>query len=213
MKLVLFDVDGTLIGGLSTELSFIVYLCRRGRLGPRQLWAWLAFMVRWLPRYGRAIGKKNKAYLVGLDTTEVAELARVFVSRVLPGKMCQETLDRLRAHRQAGDHVVLLTGAPDFLAAPLADMWGANDHRAARYASHRGRFVAAPPLVHPYGSEKLRIAQELCALHGTDLQQVVAYADHPTDVRLLEAVGQPVAVGRVLRAIASRRGWELLEGC
>ncbi|MCP5419833.1 MAG: HAD-IB family hydrolase [Gammaproteobacteria bacterium] len=215
MKLALFDVDGTLVQGLSTELSFAANLWRHGRIGPAQLLAWLAFALRELPRYGRAVNGKNKAYLSGLESATVADWARTFVFQELPHKLCPAVVARLQDHKQAGDRVVLLTGTANFLAAPLAERLGADDYRAACYATRAGRFVAQPPLIHPHGAEKLRIAQELCVQQGTHLREVVAYADHPSDRRLLSAVGHPVVVGynRRLRAEAHSRGWEQIAGC
>ncbi|NJN46716.1 MAG: hypothetical protein HC808_09810 [Candidatus Competibacteraceae bacterium] len=86
MRLVLFDIDGTLIRGLSTELTFMGYLFRRGKIGPTQGLAWLYFTCRWLPRYGALIGKKNKAYLTALQQSEVSRIASEFVFKRCPEK-------------------------------------------------------------------------------------------------------------------------------
>jgi HAD superfamily hydrolase (TIGR01490 family) len=213
MRLVLFDVDGTLIRGSSTELAFMGYLLRRRKIGLPQGLAWLYFMCRWLPRYGALIGQKNKAYLTAMTQAAVERIAREFVVDVLPRKIYAETLARLQAHLRAGEPVVLLTGTPDFIAAPLAELLGVTDFRAARCATRHGRFVAAPPLTHPYGLEKLRIARELCLSYQCSMQDVVAYADHHSDLHLLRAVGHPVVVSadRALRATAQGNGWEMLD--
>jgi len=213
MRLVLFDIDGTLVRGLSTELNFMGYLLRHGKIGPTQWSAWLYFTCRWLPRYGALIGKKNKAYLTALQHAEVQCIAKDFVVQVLPEKIHALALARLQAHLRAGEVVVLLSGTPDFIAAPLAELVGATDFRAARYATRHGRFVAAPPLSHPYGPEKLRIARELCVTYNLTLQDVVAYADHYSDIALLQNVGYPVAVSadRALLVTAQDNGWEMLD--
>ncbi|NJN46715.1 MAG: hypothetical protein HC808_09805 [Candidatus Competibacteraceae bacterium] len=131
----------------------------------------------------------------------------------MPGKIHAAALARLQAHSRAGEPVVLLSGTPDFIAAPLAELVGASDFRAAQYATQQGRFIAAPPLSHPYGLEKLRIARELCITYKLTMHDVVAYADHHSDVDLLQNVGHPVVVSadRALRATAQGNGWEMLD--
>jgi len=59
MTLAIFDIDGTLIEG-STERRFWRYLAKRGHQGPRQILAYLWFLVRFLPAYGAHTPKKNK---------------------------------------------------------------------------------------------------------------------------------------------------------
>lgn len=209
----LFDVDGTLVRGASTERAFFIYLLRRALIGPRQLLAWVAFCALYAAHFGRGVLKANKAWLAGLPCNAIAALAARFVREEIPARLDPRACARLRAHLREGDRVWLLTGTPDFIAAPLAAMLGAHGYRAAVCARRAGRFTAAPPLQHPYAARKLSIARELCALERIDLDRTVAYADSATDIALLSAVGHPVAVNarRRVRAQARRKGWEILE--
>lgn len=212
MKLVLFDVDGTLISGASSEQRFFLYLFRRGQLGLRQLLGWCVFALRYLPRYGGHVGKKNKSYLAGLPVDRVRELAKQFVQEDLAHALIPEAVARLNVHLRAGDRVLLLTGTPDFIAEPLAGMLGAEAVIAARCRADAGRFLALPPESHPYAGEKLRLAEQLCAARGWSMSEVIAYADSRTDLMLLSRVGKAVAVraDRQLRAVALEKGWELI---
>src|SRR5690606_26231910 len=84
MTLAIFDIDGTLVEG-STERRFWRYLLKRGHQGPRQVVAYLAFWLRYLPKYGRDTAKKNKAYLYKLPVARIEALAERFVAEeVLP---------------------------------------------------------------------------------------------------------------------------------
>ena len=212
MTLALFDVDGTLIRGLSSEQRFFLYLLTKGHLGPRQVLSWISFALRHLPRYGFHVGKKNKAYLTGLSEDKIRSLADDFVRNGLARALIPESAARLRAHLRAGDRVFLLTGTPDFIAEPLAAGVGAHGFRAARCVVAHGKFLSAPPSEHPYGADKLRIAHELCAEHCCALHEVTAYADSRTDLELLSKVGKAVVVNadRQLRAIALAQGWETM---
>jgi FMN phosphatase YigB (HAD superfamily) len=64
MKLAIFDIDGTLVRG-SSERLFWRYLAARGRQGPKQVFSYLLFLLRYLPTGGIHTIKKNKAYLCG----------------------------------------------------------------------------------------------------------------------------------------------------
>lgn len=212
MRLVLADLDGTLLELPSSERRFIRYLARRRRLGARQ---WLAaglFFLRWGWSFGRAAGRKNKAYLSGLDVAEVALVARAFVVGEILPRLRPAVVERLRRHAADGDILVLLTGAPDFIAIPVARHIGA-ECCATEPDRRDGRYTARPPRRHPLGVEKLALALVLALGARTELRHCVAYADSGDDIPLLKSVGRVVAVDpdtRLARA-AEARGWEVMR--
>lgn len=212
-QLVVFDVDGTLVTGRHSEPGFIRYLAKRGVLGPRQYLAMVAFWLRYLPRYGRHTGKKNKAYLTGLAVADIEVLAREYVEQELVSRLFAPAKARLLAHQQLGDPAALLTGAPQFLAQPLAQHLEVTAVCATLCAQQDGRFTAALPDSHPFADDKLAGAHHLCQRYGCKLSQVTAYADSIYDLPLLKAVGRAVAVrpDRGLRQYAENQCWEILE--
>ncbi|MCC6302911.1 MAG: HAD-IB family phosphatase [Gammaproteobacteria bacterium] len=212
MRLILVDLDGTLLDPPSSERRFIRHLAGQRVLGARQWLAAGGFFLRWTPRFGRAVGRKNKAYLSGLAASEVARAAQAFVAAELLPRLRPVMLERLRRHAAAGDALVLLTGAPGFIAAPVARHIGAR-WCAAEPVLREGRYTARPPRRHPLGAEKLALAGALARAARVDLRQCVAYADSGDDIPLLRAVGRAVAVApdRRLAREAIRRGWEVLR--
>src|SRR3546814_9642461 len=152
----------------------------------------IAFFLRYGLEYGRVAPKKNKAYLAGLDCSEIAALARAFVHERLESRLRPALLTRLDRHRAAGHRIALLTGTPDFIAAPLADRIEADIWRATRCGQRGGKFCADPPDMHPFAETKLRHALGICALMGIDLAVCTAYADSAYDLPLLERVARPV---------------------
>jgi HAD superfamily hydrolase (TIGR01490 family) len=211
--LALFDVDGTLLPGPSCERRFIMQLLRAGILHPRQLASHLAFAARYWPVHGRHVFKKDKAYLVDLPVPDIEALAERFVAEKLMPLLYDDVRKRLDGHLAAGDWVALLTGAPDFIARPLAAQLGVAHVYATRCARRGGRFVMAPPVSHPFGYEKLALARRLSVTSGIALEQASAYADSAHDLALLQVVGRPVAVypDRALRARAVHKQWEMIE--
>ena len=162
MACIFVDIDGTLIGGPSCEGRFALYLLKRGRLGPYQLARAAAFVPRGLIRYGRHVFKKNKAYLAGLGVEAVAGLAGAFVDEVLVPRLRRRLIERLEIHKSSGETIVLLTGAPDFIARPLGERLGADDWCATKCVAREGVYTADPPAVHPFAEAKL----EFAAGHG-----------------------------------------------
>lgn len=210
--LVLFDIDGTLVTGPSTERRLFRALLAAGRLGPRQLAAFAAFVPRHLPAFGADVFRKNKAYLAGLVPAELAAFVDSWLPLALADAWFAPAVARLRAHLAAGDEVLLLTGTPDFVARAIAREVGAPAWVGSRLAVRDGRFTAAPPLRHPFGRAKLELARELCRARGLALADVAAYGDSGHDLPLLEAVGKPVAVrpDDALARAARHHRWDVV---
>lgn len=212
-QLAIFDIDGTLVPGASSEVRFARYLWRKGMLGPRQVMAFAWFVLRYWVRYPRTILQKNKAYLSGLQVSSVAGLARRFVQDELLPVLYTPALARLHEHQAAGDSVVLLSGTPDFIAAALADALQAQTSIGAVCAQTNGCYTAGPPRSHPHGPDKLVAAREIARRTDLPLAQAVAYGDSVHDAWLFRAVGRGVAVmpDDGLRAAAEGEGWEIFS--
>ncbi len=211
MTLAIFDIDGTLVRG-STERRFWRYLLARRHQGLRQMSAYVWFLLRFLPRYGVLVAKKNKAYLVGLATAEVEGWADDFVASDVVPRLCDATAQRLQQHLRRGDTVVLLSGTLEPIAQALARHLGVEHVCATVCAVRDGRYLARPPERHPFGASKVALAAQLAALVGADLRQASAYGDSAHDLALLEAVGSPVAVWPDPRLLVAARAndWDVI---
>jgi HAD superfamily hydrolase (TIGR01490 family) len=212
LALAVFDIDGTLVAGPSTEKRLFFLLFRQGHLKPWQILSFLRFGATHATEFGRHVWKKNKAYLAGLTCDDVEALVSTWVRRSAPDWWFGPCLQRLRRHQAAGDTVVLLSGTPQFLADALAREIGVARAIGTLCATAAGRYLAEPPARHPFGPSKPELVDALCAdLHvaPTDL---FAYGDSVHDLPLLRRAGHPVAVrpDRVLRAAAEAGGWETL---
>jgi len=211
MKLAIFDIDGTLVRGGSERL-FWRHLLVRGKQGPRQILAFLLFMLRYLPIGGIHTPRKNKAYLTGLRVDEVEALAREFVADKLLQRLYEPAVARLKQHKQRGDVVVLMSGTLYPIARALADHLGVSYVCATLISQRNGVFLAQPPEMHPYDAAKLNIVTRLARELGFGLEDVAAYGDSKRDLFLLSAVGEPVAVrpdAELLR-VALARDWEII---
>jgi len=117
---------------------------------------------------------------------------------------------RVREHRRLGQRTLLITGALDFVIAPLRPLF--DDIVCARLGEKRRPTDRSPRRISPR-SAKLVLwwLADYAAQHELSLDESVAYADSASDLAMLEAVGFPVAVNPESRlaAIARRRGWHV----
>jgi fatty acyl-CoA reductase len=116
---------------------------------------------------------------------------------------------RVREHRRLGHRTLLVTGALDFVVAPLRPLF--DDVVCARLGLVDGRYDGRLVELPPIGEARALMLEDYAVTHGLSLEQSVAYADSASDLALLEAVGFPVAVNPEARlaAIARRRGWHV----
>jgi alcohol-forming fatty acyl-CoA reductase len=193
----IFDMDGTL---LSSNVVETYLWMRMQELDPAEKLAELGRAAARLPGLIRAERRERSGFLrlvyreyAGARLDDLDEIAdRVLTSHVL-ARLSPAAVRRIREHRAAGHRTVLITGAIASLTRPLQPLF---DHiEAARLAvDNRGvctGFLDKPPLV---GESRAAWLRAYAGDHGIDLQQSFAYADSHSDLPMLAAVGNPVAV-------------------
>lgn len=191
MRLAIFDVDGTLVAGKSTEKRFIGWMLRRGHIGPRQLLAAAWFVVRWFPFYGRHVFRKNKAWLSGLAVELVAREAERFSDEIGEDDWVGPALAELCRHKEQGDAVVLLSGGLQPIVELLCRRFGADEGIGTQCDAAHGRYTASPAPRHPFHDEKVALLPGICKKYEASEQEVSAYADSTFDIPLLSRVGHP----------------------
>ena len=213
--LAIFDVEGVVLD--ATVAHFYRWLRGRDMPAPDRA-TWSAGLAARVPSYLVADRRSRSAFVRafyrnyrGLPAHELRESARAALSEFILPRVRHEAVRRIRAHRRRGDHVVLVTGALDFLVAPLAHM--ADELIAARLVERRGSFtgeLAEPPLT---ADGRASLAAGLAADRGVDLADCCAYGDAISDLPMLELIGHPHAVNPDFRLAreARRRGWPVLE--
>lgn len=210
-----FDVDRTLLPGISTE-SLLVRALLSGRLPGRfHLVPFLIEALRLLPKGPTAMRKANKAFLAGTTPNEVRQWGeRIFTESVAPRLEADPGRDWVEAERCRGRAIVLLTGMPELLLPPFVRHFAADFGIATPLdVDKHGRLTGSHTGPHPYGKTKLALARNLCNQRGWDLRTCSAYGDHVSDSFLLGEVGEAIAVDPDdgLRAIAHERGWKILD--
>jgi HAD superfamily hydrolase (TIGR01490 family) len=205
----LFDVDNTLLPGEASEIGFFRFLWQRGLVGWGELCRSAAWLARHVPPFSLHSLRERKIYLAGKRSADIESYAREFCQTEMIGKLSLQARARLDAHRQAGHHLILVTGAPDFLIVPLAKFLHVPTIFAAKPEERDSVYTGAliPPL--PYGRGKRELILAHARKMNLNLAGSFAYGDSPGDRDVLELVGYPLVVNpiRGMARTARRRGW------
>ncbi|QVM91166.1 HAD family hydrolase [Pseudomonas entomophila] len=215
MRLALFDLDNTLLGG-DSDHAWGDYLCERGILDP------VAYKARNDAFYQDYLSGTldMQAYLAFsmeiLAASEPAQLAqwhREFMRDCIEPIILPKAEALLRQHREAGDQLVIITATNRFVTAPIARRLGVRTLLATECETQDGRYTGRSTDIPCFREGKVTRLKRWMLENGFDLQGSCFYSDSLNDVPLLEVVERPVAVDPdpKLRAQAQRRGWEIIS--
>jgi len=117
----------------------------------------------------------------------------------------------LEGHRQAGDHVILVSGGPAPLLECIAAEVGAAAVVGTRFEIREDKYTGRSLEPVCLDENKVILAKRYLQENHleVDYQASTAYADSISDLKLLEMVGKPAAVypDDRLRQVAGQRGW------
>ena len=212
MRLALFDLDNTLLGG-DSDHAWGDYLCERGILDPVEYKARNdAFYVDYLA------GKLNLSDYLNfsleiLATTEMAQLDewhRDFMRDCIEPIILPKALELLASHRAAGDKLVIITATNRFVTGPIAERLGVETLLATECEMQDGRYTGRSFDVPCFREGKVTRLNRWLEENGLSLEDSYFYSDSMNDLPLLEQVTHPVVVNPDpnLHEEAKRRGWK-----
>ena len=210
-----FDMEGTIITSNVVE-SYV--WTRMADLEPDDWPKELASVFGKIPGYLQIDRRDRGDFLrtffrryEGASVEGIDRLVEHHVGEFMLQKASAASIRRVRAHRAAGHRTILITAAAEPFVRPLSPLFdvviGAElEQRDGRYTG----FMSAPPLV---GEARAAWLKRYALLEGVDLKHSYAYADSYSDLPLLRAVGNPVAVSpdSALYRHARRRRWPIEE--
>ncbi|MGY3015337.1 HAD superfamily hydrolase (TIGR01490 family) [Pseudomonas sp. TE6283] len=215
MRLALFDLDNTLLGG-DSDHAWGDYLCERGILDP------VAYKQRNDAFYQDYLNGTldMQAYLAFsmeiLAASEPAQLDqwhREFMRDCIEPIILPRAEALLHQHREAGDQLVIITATNRFVTAPIARRLGVRVLLATECETQDGRYTGRSTDIPCFREGKVTRLARWMLENGFDLEDSYFYSDSLNDVPLLEVVANPVAVDPdpKLRAEAERRGWPVIS--
>lgn len=211
-----FDLDRTLMAG-SSGLHWARAAHRSGLLPRRQLWAdaWANVMFRLQGSTDEGTEKvrdRVSAWLEGRRVADLDRLAPLVLSGVLP-RLYPQMLEVAYRHQDAGVPVFICTAATQGTADMLAHVLGFDGAAGSRLEVRGGVYTGGFEGPFCYREGKPIRMRELAAARGLDLAESWAYSDSGSDLPMLRAVGNPVAVNpdRELAMVARAHGWEIMR--
>ncbi|MEM6732603.1 MAG: HAD family phosphatase, partial [Myxococcota bacterium] len=115
--------------------------------------------------------------------------------------------------REAGYRQVLITGALDLLAEPVARHLGVDDYvsNELEYVNGYATGRLKEPLI--AGASKATFIRNYAREHELDLEQCLAYTDSMSDYPMLTSVGKPAVINPDfrLKQLAKSFDWPILN--
>jgi HAD superfamily hydrolase (TIGR01490 family) len=222
MKLALFDLDHTLLP-LDSDYSWGVFTTTIGWTDP------VEFARRndeFFAHYRAGTLDIHDYVRFATDAVRqqgainsIAAHAR-FMRAIIEPAIKKEAVSLVQGHQDAGDTVVIVTATNEFVTRPIADAFGVSDLIAVELERDTqpggtgwitGEIKGVPSARE---GKVTRMEQWLAArnLGWSDVDSTF-YTDSLNDLALMEKVAHPVATNPDdrLRAIATERGWRILD--
>ncbi len=218
----IFDLDGTLYTGHITLGLAEHHRTRRVKRLELYTYMLTHMPIWWLQRLGlvsesksRVIWARDMGWTVRGWTAEEAEDAFHWLAEqyVLP-KVRPAVMARLRAHQDAGERVIMVSGTFSPLLRQIGHELGIGETVGTPILMKNGRYTGGSELPVCQGQHKVtRLEEYLRGTRDINWSESSAYADSKSDIPLLEAVGFPVAVApdAALESYAKERGWEIVQ--
>jgi HAD superfamily hydrolase (TIGR01490 family) len=222
MKLTLFDLDHTLLP-IDSDYSWGVFTTTIGWTDPvafnrRNDEFFAHYKAGTLDIHDYVRFATEALRHQGAANAQVAHAE--FMRSVVRPAITQQALALVRQHLEAGDQAVIVTATNEFVTRPIAQAFGVTDLIAVEL--ERDHADGGPGWItgeiHGVPSARegkvTRVEQWLAEHHlaWSDVQSTF-YTDSINDLSLLEKVNHPIATNpdASLRALATQRGWRILE--
>jgi HAD superfamily hydrolase (TIGR01490 family) len=212
-----FDLDKTLMAG-SSGMQFARIAAKQGVVGKRQLASWgfehFRYRLRGTTDARTAeVLKVARELIRGLPEKTIDRMGPEVMAAILP-RVFPQMLEEVYAHQDAGRPTFIVSAAGNGVVEQLAHVLGMDGGIGTRYdvdadGNYTGRLDG--PFV--YGEGKVTAMEEFAAGHEIELAESYAYSDSLSDLPMLRAVGNPVAVNPdpPLAQIARAEGWQVMR--
>jgi HAD superfamily hydrolase (TIGR01490 family) len=217
MEAAFFDLDKTIVSR-SSSLALSRPLYRAGMVSRGQLlrgaYAQLVYLMVGADEQTMDRLKEGMLQLTrGWDRGQIERLVEDVLLDAIDPYVYQEALDLIALHRSEGRRIYIVSSSPEEVVRPLARHFGVSGVIATRAAVGGDNRYTGELEFYAFGEQKADAIRSLARRVGLDLDHSFAYSDSITDLPMLEAVGNPVAVNpdKDLRKIAEEREWEVRD--
>jgi HAD superfamily hydrolase (TIGR01490 family) len=212
-----FDLDKTLMAG-SSGMQFARIAAKQGIVGRGQLasWGWehLRYRLRGTTDERTAeVLKVARELITGVSGKTIDRMGPEVMAAILP-RVYPQMLEEVYAHQDAGRPTFIVSAAGNGVVEQLAHVLGMDGGIGTRYeVDAEGNFTGRLDGPFVYGEGKVDAMREFAERHRIELADSYAYSDSLSDLPMLRAVGNPVAVNPdpPLAEIARVEGWQVMR--
>lgn len=215
MKLVLFDMDHTLVPA-DTGTLWSKFLFERGLLSAEKAQERASFLTAY--QNGTLVVEDAYRFELGvlqsLDKVERKQLLTEFFEQKLRPIITQKAIDAVNKHRENGDYLVMITATIEEIAAPVARFFGMDHLIGGRgEVDEAGNYTSKLVLGPCMGRGKLVHLEDWLTRSGNNPTDYTFYSDSYNDLPLLEQVDVAIAVDPdpKLLEIAQQNNWDVIS--
>ena len=202
----------------SSGMQFARVATRQGIVSRRQFAHWGVEHLRYRLRgttdeRTSEVLRIARELITGVPAKQIARMGPQVMADILP-RVYPQMLDEVHAHQDAGRPTFIVSAAGNEVVGALAAVLGMEGGIGTSYEiGPDGNFTGRLDGPFVYGPGKVEAMEAFAAEHGIDLAASYAYSDSVSDLPMLRAVGNPVAVNPdpPLAAIAKQEGWQVLR--
>ena len=215
MKLAIFDLDNTLIGG-DSDLLWGQFLCAHGYVdgeyyhqrhkefyddylaGALDIRQFLEFQLQ---------------PLAGVPLEILLERRQRFLHEKIRPIMLDQAVQLVAGHRQQGHVLLIITATNRFLTEPIAELFGVLNLIASEAEMKDGCYTGQPLGIPSYAAGKVTRLNAWLDEYGDRPGESWFYSDSHNDLPLLNSVTYPVTVDpdEILREEATKQGWPIIS--
>ncbi len=209
-----FDLDHTILNTSSGKILGLAAI-REGIIKKRKLIEGLFYSIGhklgiW---DGDTILPQMAKWLKGHPEQYIADFARQVFNEVMKYTIRKEAVREIEMHRQNNAHLVMLSASTSFICKPVTDFLSMDDLICSDLAVENNRFSGSSKGEFCFGEQKLLRSLDFVHANNLTMSNAYFYTDSVSDLPMLEAVDNPVAVSpdRKLAATARARGWQIYD--
>lgn len=213
-KIAFIDIDNTLLKG-QTQNGLINFLYKKGELSlffVVKLNLWFFLYKIHLVKDVKKIGDFAISYTKGKTVSDFENLVREYFKNEVLDNIYQDSFQLIENLRKNNVEVFLLSSAIEPIVKQFATLFCVRNYICTSLEENNliytGRFSNGMV----YGLRKLDLVLERVKLMGFSMKEVLAYADHKSDLPLLCAVGKGFLVNpnNIAKRIALRSGIDII---
>lgn len=215
MKLAIFDLDNTLIGG-DSDCLWGEFLSEQGYVDSE---AYQAGHEKFYQEYVKgtmniyAFLEFQLKVLADNDRQTLEEWRKNYIEKKIKPLMLPKAIELVEDHRQQGHELLIITATNRFITEPIAKEFNIDNLIACEPEIKDGQYTGKVVGTPSYASGKVTRLNEWLKEHKQTFEETWFYSDSHNDIPLLKEVDHAIAVDadETLITEAKKQNWSVIS--